>query len=150
MTTPPARRCGDEGSILVLGIGFVVVLLLAVGACTDAARLFLARRSLSSVADGAALRGAHDLDQASLYRTGAGDVLPLSERHVRDDVVTYVAAESSANGLRAVRVTRVTVRDGNVRVELAMTETSPVLGTLLGSPGGVLVTATATARTAVR
>ena len=77
-------------------------------------------------------------------------MLPLSERHVRDDVVTYVAAESSANGLRAVRVTRVTVRDGNVRVELAMTETSPVLGTLLGSPGGVLVTATATARTAVR
>ena len=45
MTPPPARRCGDEGSVLVLGIGFVVVLLLAVGAGTDAARLFLARRS---------------------------------------------------------------------------------------------------------
>ena len=150
MRTRSVRRSRDEGSVLILGIGLVVVLLLAVGAGTDAARLFLARRSLSSVADGAALRGAHDLDQATLYRTGAGDVLPLSERRVRDDVVAYVAAETSANGVRGVRVTGVTVRDGDVRVDLAMTEASPVLGTLLGSPGGVLVTATATARTAVR
>jgi Putative Flp pilus-assembly TadE/G-like len=147
---PAARRTADEGSVLVLGIGLVVVLLLTVGAGTDAARLFLARRSLSSVADGAALRGAHDLDQATLYRAGAAGVLPLSERRVRDDVVAYVRAESSANGLRGVRVTGVTVRDGDVRVDLAMTETSPVLGPLTGSGDGVLVTATASARTAVR
>jgi uncharacterized membrane protein len=148
VTTRPGAR--DEGSVLVLGIGLAVVLMLVVGAGVDTARLFLARRALSALADGATLRGAHDLDTAELYRSGAGAVLPLSPQRVRADVASYVEAEATANDMNGVRVTSVSVRDGTVHVELAMTESVPVLGTLLGAPGGELVTATAIARTQVQ
>ena len=151
----------DQGSVLVLGLGFVVVTMLAVGLVVDASRLFLARRSLASLADGAALRGAHDLDLAALYRSGAPGgsgtsgtsgaprALPLSAARVRSDVAHYVVDQSAVNGLRGVRVTGVTVVAGTVEVSLAMTESVPLLGTILGHPEGELVTATARARTEI-
>ena len=145
-----ARGRDDRGSVLILGVGLVAVAMVAIGAGVDASRLFLARRALTSLADGAALRGAHDLDMATLYGSGATDLLPLSVGQVRADVTAYVAAQSAANGLRGVHVTGVSVRAGTVRVELAMTEPVPLLGALLGSPQGELVTATAAARTAVQ
>jgi Flp pilus assembly protein TadG len=143
----PARD--DRGSVLVLGLGVVVVALIAVGMAVDASRLFLARRSVASLADGAALRGAHDLDLTTLYASGAADTLPLSARQVERDVAAYVSAQSAANGLQGVRVVRVLVRDGSVEVTLALTERVPLLGTVLGHPDGVLVAATARARSAV-
>jgi len=145
----------DQGSVLVLGLGFVVVTMLAVGLVVDASRLFLARRSLASLADGAALRGAHDLDLAALYRSGgsgtsgAPSALPLSAARVRSDVAHYVVDQSAVNGLRGVRVIAVTVVAGTVEVTLAMTESVPLLGTILGHPEGELVTATARARTEI-
>ena len=146
-----ARRAprDDCGSVLVLGLGVVVVALIAVGMAVDSSRLFLARRSVASLADGAALRGAHDLDLTALYASGAADTLPLSARQVERDVAEYVSAQSAANGLQGVRVVTVLVRDGSVEVSLALTERVPLLGTMLGHPDGVLVTATARARSAV-
>jgi uncharacterized membrane protein len=140
---------GDQGSVLVLGLGVVVLAMLAVGLAVDASRLFLARRAVAALADGAALRGAHDLDLAALYGSGAADVLPLSARRVEADVAAYVAAQAAANDLRAVRVVSVLVRDGTVEVTLAMTEQVPLLATFLGRPDGELVTAAAGARSAV-
>ncbi len=149
--TAAQRRAGDDrGSVLVLGLGLVVLAMVAVGLAVDASRLFLARRSLASLADGAALRGAHDLDLAALYASGAADVLPLSAGRVERDVAAYVTRRAAANGLAGVRVVSVLVRDGTVEVELAMTEQVPLLGTVLGRPDGESVTATASARTAVR
>jgi uncharacterized membrane protein len=67
---PPAvlgRGRGEEsGSVLVLGLGLVLVALVAAGVVVDASRLFLAQRALASIADGAALRAAHDLNLAAL------------------------------------------------------------------------------------
>jgi uncharacterized membrane protein len=144
---PPAA---DRGSVLVLGIGLVALTMLVVGAGVDASRLFLARRALASLADGAALRGAHDLDTAALYASGATDVLPLSTTRVRADVVEYVAGQAAANGVSGVRVVSLRVVDGTVSVGLSRVETVPVLGTLLGTPGGEVVSADASARSAVR
>ncbi len=133
----------------MLGLGLVVLAVLAVGLTADASRLFLARRAVAGLADGAALRGAHDLDRATLYSTGAADVLPLSAGRVETDVAEYVAVQAAANGLHGVRVVRVRVRDGTVEVTLAMAEQVPLLGTILGHPDGEVVTATARARSAV-
>ena len=150
MTRGRRRPRGDRGSVLILGLGLVVLAMLAVGLVVDASRLFLARRAVASLADGAALRGAHDLDLATLYRSGAADVLPLSARRVEADVAGYVSAQAAANGLRGVRVVSVRVRDRTVEVTLSTIEQVPLLGTFLGAPGGEPVTATASARTAVR
>ena len=139
----------DEGSVLVLGLGLAVLGLLLVGGVVDASRLFLARAALASLADGAALRGADDVDVAALYGGGGrGGVLPLSAQRVRADVTAYVAATATANGMRGVRVDAVTARAGVVTVQLSMDETVPLLGPLVGAPDGVLVTAQASARTA--
>ena len=48
----------DEGSILVLSLGFIVVCILAVAVVVDASAMFLERRSLQARADSAALAGA--------------------------------------------------------------------------------------------
>ena len=88
--------------------------MVVLGRGRNASRLFLARRSVASLADGAALRGAHDLDLTTLYASGAADTLPLSARQVQRDVAAYVSAQSAANGLQGVRVDTVLVRDGRV------------------------------------
>jgi Flp pilus assembly protein TadG len=143
------RRRDERGSVLVLGLGLVVVTMLAVGMVVDASRLFLARRSLAGRADGAALRGAHDLDLVTLYTSGATAALPLSAARVRTDVADYVAAQAAANGLRGVRVATVDVAAGTVAVTLTMTERVPLVGTVLGHPEGEQVIATASARSAI-
>jgi hypothetical protein len=138
----------EEGSVLVLGLGMAVLAMVVVGAVVDASRLFLTRAAMASLADGAALRGAHDLDLAALYDGGVSDVLPLSTERVRADVAAYVAGTSAANGMH-VHVDAVGVRDGVVTVRLSTTESVPVLGTLLAT-GSVVVTASAAARTSVQ
>ncbi len=141
-------RSREEGSVLLFGLGMAVLAMLVVGAVVDASRLFLTRAAVASLADGAALRGAHDLDLAALYDGGASGVLPLSAERVRVDVAAYIAAASAANGMH-VHVDVVGVRDGVVAVRLSATESVPVLGTLLGT-GSVVITAGATARTSVQ
>ena len=74
MTKPRClrNRCGDErGSILLLGIGFVAVCLMAVVVTVDASAAFVQRRELMAVADAAALAGAQSIDFEEYYRTGA-------------------------------------------------------------------------------
>jgi len=149
MSSPDAPTRAEEGSVLVLGLSLVVLAMLAVGLVVDASRLFLARQSLTSVADGAALSGAHDVDLAALYTTGPAGSLPLSATRVRSDVADYVAAQCAANGLHGVHVVSVDVRAGTVTVTVAMTESVPLLGTVLGHPAGELVTATASARSPI-
>ena len=57
----------DEGSILVLSLGFIVVCILAVAVVVDASAMFLERRSLQARADSAALAGAQAVDLTDYY-----------------------------------------------------------------------------------
>ena len=70
----------DDGQITLLVIGYVAIaaVLLVVG--VDVSTVFLARRSLSSAADAAALAGAQGVDRAALYAGSdlrCGSRLPL-------------------------------------------------------------------------
>ena len=62
----------DEGSILVLSLGFIVVCILAVAVVVDASAMFLERRSLQARADSAALAGAAPPRESSWIRPGSG------------------------------------------------------------------------------
>jgi uncharacterized membrane protein len=128
----------------------VLVALVAAGVVIDSSRLFLAQRSLASLADGAALRAAHDLDLAALYSAQPAGALPLSERAVTADVAAYVSAQANANGAGDVRVVGVhTDGAGTVTVTLQRDERVPLMAAVLGRTGAATVTATATARTQV-
>lgn len=80
---------GEEGTVLVLVLGLFAVLLLLVGVVVDVSAVVLAKRSLASTADGAAVSAAQALDEDVFYARGPGAGVPLSEVGVRDRVGAY-------------------------------------------------------------
>jgi uncharacterized membrane protein len=69
----------EQGSILVLTLGYAMLLLALVLVVVDASAVFLARRSLASACDGASLAAAQSVDTGQVYREGvSGSALPLA------------------------------------------------------------------------
>lgn len=86
------RPSGDDGSVLVLMLGLFAVLLVLVGVVVDLSVVILAKRSLASAADGAAVSAAQAIDYGVFYSRGPGQGVPLSEDDVRSRVGTYADA----------------------------------------------------------
>jgi uncharacterized membrane protein len=90
----------DAGTILVLLLGFVAVLLLMVAVVVNVSSVILAKRGVSSAADGAAVSAAQDLDLDAVYARGLGERLPLDRARAVDTVATYAQqAQASQPGL---------------------------------------------------
>jgi Putative Flp pilus-assembly TadE/G-like len=64
-------RCADDGSIMVLIIGYTAIAAVLITVGVDVSKVFLAQRALRSAVDSAALAAAGGIDTAALYR-GAG------------------------------------------------------------------------------
>ncbi len=143
------RRCRaeaepDRGSVLVLGLGLVVLALLLAGVVVDASRAFLDRRALSALADGAALQGAHAVDLAALYASAPASSLPLSGGAARL-AAAYVLAHARDAGVLSARLVDVTVQGPTVRVTVSMIEPAALTSALMGEADPVTVTVTAAA-----
>lgn len=82
---------GDEGTILVLTLGFVAILLVMVGVVVDVSSVVLAKRGAASAADGAAVSAAQALDVGALYERGLGEQVPLSYADASGRVQAYAA-----------------------------------------------------------
>jgi len=85
----PASR--DDGTILLLSLGFCVMALLLVFAVVDASAVFLARRDLAAAVDGTALAAAEQVDVPAVYQAGTGADLLLDRERVQRTVATYVS-----------------------------------------------------------
>ena len=83
------RPEGDDGTILVLVLGFTALLLVLVAVVVDVSAVILAKRGASSAADGAAIAASQQLDQSAVYSNGLGSAIPLSADDVRDVVAAY-------------------------------------------------------------
>lgn len=95
------RRAGEErGSVLILGLGAVVLGLMGLVVGIDASAAFLQRRALVSLADASALAGAQGIDLDSYYRQGASDATMLDPRGVEARVTEYLAQVHVIEGLR--------------------------------------------------
>lgn len=90
------RPRGEDGTILLLVLGFVAVLLVLVAVVGDVSAVILAKRGAASAADGAAIAAAQQLDDAVVYDSGIGAAIPLSPEAVRDVVATYAARAAAA------------------------------------------------------
>ena len=110
------RPHGDDGTVLVLVVGLTAVLLLLVGVVVDVSAAALARRSVSSAADGAAVSGAQGIDLAAYYADGLGAGVPLSEAAVAARVQAY---EDRAREEQPDLVLRSRVEDGGTVVVTA-------------------------------
>jgi uncharacterized membrane protein len=73
------RTRDEEGTILLLTLGCLVIALMLVVVVVDASAVFLARRSLASEADGASIAAAQAVSKPLVYAQGAGARLPLTE-----------------------------------------------------------------------
>lgn len=97
------RPRGDDGTILLLVLGFAALLLVLVAVVVDVSAVILARRGAASAADGAAIAAAQQLDQNAVYANGLDAAIPLSADDVRQVVAVYGArAAEGQPGLQLV------------------------------------------------
>lgn len=90
MSRERGKRPDERGQISLMIIGFMVVIVLAVAAVTDASAAFLQHSGLATVADGAALAGSEALDQAGVYAGGLGETPDLDPAVARERIAAYL------------------------------------------------------------
>lgn len=136
-----APRDDDEGSILLLTLGYAVLALVAILVCVSATSLYLAQKRLDSLADAAALAGA---DGFAL--TLAGDEVRADLKS--DDVFRQASEIVDVAGTGATLVSAGTPDGQSARVTVASVWHPPLASMFV--PDGVALEATATSRTALQ
>lgn len=145
---PAARPADDGGSVLLLTLGYAVLTLVLVLGVVDVTALYLARRDLQTVADGAALTAAQQLSVGAAYGEGR---LDLDQRAVAAVYAQYRSRYVAAGGPRdidwssAYAGARVDGDAVDVTLRRAVTVPFTAAFTTVGLPA-VTVTVTAHAR----
>ncbi|HSX68528.1 pilus assembly protein TadG-related protein [Nocardioides sp.] len=83
--------CDEGGQVTVLIIGFALVLLLAVGVTVDASAAYLEREALATLADGAALAAADQVQGTPAYDGGLEGAAPIDVRTARATVARHLS-----------------------------------------------------------
>lgn len=139
--TAGAREPDDEGSVLILTLGYAVLAMVAVFVCVDATSLYLAQKRVDSLADAAALAAADGFELT--IETGEPVALLTP-----DGVRAQAQAMVDEVGGGATLVSASTSDGVSARVTVADSWHPPIL--TLFVPDGVALEATATSRTALR
>ena len=144
-----AERAGrDDGSMIPLVLGMVLITTLLVTVVTDVATMWLARRSLQATVDGAALAGSRAVDLGAIYAGQSRGPLRLNAAEAHVAVRNYVAVSPSAHALKSFRITSIQVSESTIRVR-AQATVRPPFASLLGTHD-VVVAAQASALTVTR
>ena len=94
---------GDDGSVLLLVLGFAGILLTLVAVVVDVSAVVLAKRGVAGAADGAAVAAAQALDLDAVHDEGLGAQLPLDTGRARARVAAYEGqVRAQQPGLRLV------------------------------------------------
>jgi len=134
-------RESDEGSVLLLTLGYVLLALVVVLVCACATDLYLAQKRLDALADSAAAAGA---DGFTLALTDGDVRAELTDEGVRAQAEEIIATVDGAAVLVDARAP-----DGvSARVTVTAAWHPPLLSPFV--PEGVTLEATATSRTALR
>lgn len=125
------RPQGEQGTVLVLVLGFTAVLVLLVGVVVDVSSVVLAKRAVAGAADGAAVSAAQALDVQALYAGGLGEHVPLDLAEARGRVAAYEAQVRADQpglslGLRLEEGAAVVTATRTVRLPFRLPGTGPV------------------------
>jgi hypothetical protein len=131
----------DDGSVLILTLGYAVLAIAVILVCVDATSLYLAQKRLDALADAAALAGA---DGFTLVVEGGEPRAELTDDGVREQAAALIG---DVGGGAAV-VDAGTPDGVSARVTVADTWRPPIVALFV--PDGVALQATATSRTALR
>lgn len=139
MSAAPSDR-DDEGSVLLLTLGYALLAIVLVLVCVDATSLYLAHKRADAAADAAALAGA---DGFTLTIEDGRATARLSDAAVRAQAAQVLDAVGTATLVAA------STPDGtSARVTVETHWHPPVLTVFV--PDGWTLQATATSRTALR
>lgn len=99
---------GEEGSVLLFGIGLGVVLLIVLTTAVNIATLWVTKSKLNSVADATAIAAAHSIDIQYVYINGISGPLQLNENLAKTRASIYlrrIAIETELNNFKLVNLT---------------------------------------------
>lgn len=134
----------DDGSTLPLVAGFGALALALVLVAAAASSLYLERKQLFTLADGAALVGAEAFDLGDVRVVGGRPGVELDPRDVLRDVRGFLAS-SPNGGFDGLVLEEATTRDGeSATVTLSAVWRPPIVTVFF--PEGLRIEATATAR----
>jgi len=145
-----ARRklAADDGSILPLTIFYGVFSLVLILLVVAATSLYLERKRLFTLADGAALAGAEAFPLDAVSLDGSSLVATLDSADVRTAVSNYLAS-SPAETFDALQIREADSADGvSATVRLSATWHPPVLSLLV--PAGIPLEVRSVARSVLR
>ena len=145
MNTVVTRRLrDDEGSTLPLVAGFGALALALVLVAAAASSLYLERKQLFTLADGAALVGAEAFDLADVTVSSGQPEVLLVSADVHRDVTAFLTATPNG-GFEALVLEEATTRDGETATVTLSAVWHPPIVTVF-FPEGVRIQTTATAR----
>lgn len=136
-----AALADDDGSVLPLVLGYVLLAIAVIFVCVCATDLYIAQKRLDSLADAAALAGS---DGFTLQAEGDAVRAELSDGGVREQASAVV----DSMGSDAELVSAGTPDGVSARVTVAAAWHPPLFSPFV--PDGVPLEATATSRTALR
>ncbi|MEE2814306.1 MAG: pilus assembly protein TadG-related protein [Actinomycetota bacterium] len=136
-----AALADDDGSVLPLVLGYVLLAIAVIFVCVCATDLYIAQKRLDSLADAAALAGS---DGFTLQAEGDAVRAELTDEGVREQASAVVDAVDSDAEL----VSAGTPDGVSARVTVAAAWHPPLFSPFV--PDGVPLEATATSRTALR
>lgn len=139
--TEQGGRADDEGSILLLTLGYVLLALAVIFVCVCATDLYIAQKRLDTLADSAALAGA---DGFTLEVEGEAVRAELTDAGVQEQAAALLAALPGD----AVLVSAGTPDGVSARVTVAGAWHPPLFSPFV--PDGVPLEATGTSRTALQ
>jgi hypothetical protein len=139
----------EDGQILILILGYVVIAIVFVLVAVDVTAVHLARTQLLDAADAAALDAADAVDPTTVYRGGLPGAVPLSTATVRSAASAYLSNYPLPSRVTDVQLTGDTgCPDGQTAVvELTARVKLPLLGPVVQAwSGGITVTVRSQAR----
>ncbi|WP_313357037.1 pilus assembly protein TadG-related protein [Microbacterium sp.] len=136
-----AALADDDGSVLPLVLGYVLLAIAVIFVCVCATDLYIAQKRLDSLADAAALAGS---DGFTLRAEGDGVRAQLTDDGVREQASAVISAVDGDSEL----VSAGTPDGVSARVTVAAAWHPPLFSPFV--PDGVPLEATATSRTALR
>ncbi|MEV4775298.1 pilus assembly protein TadG-related protein [Microbacterium sp. LWH12-1.2] len=141
MTRRTGPRDDEEGSILLLTLGYVLLALAVLFVCVCATDLYIAQKRLDALADSAALAGA---DGFTLVVSGENVAAELTDERVHDQASALLAALPSNASL-----VEANSPDGvSAHVIVTSAWHPPLFSPFV--PDGIRLEANATTRTALR
>lgn len=140
----------DEGQVAVLIIGFVMLSLLILTVVMAASTVYVERKKLLSVADGASLAAADTFALADVQGSGGAPVPTLSDGTVRSAAQRYLADTGAAGRFDGLAIGSGTgsPESRTAHVVLSAVVHPPIVNFLV--PAGVPITVSSDARSELR